>query len=109
MARTRQAGRVQGGAGRGSAAGHRSVREANRRHPLRVGTIAPACLVAAPAAPPFTPNAQAAAAGVWNHDPLSPIGPAHWADIGFPVCGSGSRQSPIDIRTATVGVRGRPR
>lgn len=64
--------------------------------------------MAAPAAPPFTPSAKAAAAGVWNHDPLSPIGPAHWADIGFPVCGSGSRQSPIDIRTATVRVRGGP-
>jgi hypothetical protein len=32
--------------------------------------------------------------GAWNHDPASPIGPLHWADIGFPTCGLGMGQSP---------------
>jgi carbonic anhydrase len=37
--------------------------------------------------------------GAWNHDPASPIGPMHWGDIGFPTCGAGMNQSPVDIRT----------
>lgn len=35
----------------------------------------------------------------WNHDPASPIGPPHWGAIGFPECGLGTGQSPVDIRT----------
>jgi carbonic anhydrase len=35
----------------------------------------------------------------WNHDPASPIGPLHWGTIGFPTCGTGVNQSPVDIRT----------
>jgi TAT (twin-arginine translocation) pathway signal sequence len=27
--------------------------------------------------------------GAWNHNPASKIGPNHWGDIGFPVCGTG--------------------
>jgi carbonic anhydrase len=47
--------------------------------------------------------------GAWNHDPASPIGPNHWADIGFPTCGQGMRQSPVDIRTDEVAAyRGAP-
>ena len=50
-----------------------------------------------------------APAGAWNHDPASPIGPNHWADIGFPTCGQGMRQSPVDIRTDEVAAyRGAP-
>lgn len=44
--------------------------------------------------------------GAWTHDPGSPIGPVHWADIGFPNCGQGTTQSPVNIRTATVAPRG---
>jgi carbonic anhydrase len=33
----------------------------------------------------------------WNHDPASPIGPLHWGTIGYPVCASGTAQSPINI------------
>ena len=43
-----------------------------------------------------------AATATWNHDPASPIGPNHWADIGFPTCGQGMRQSPVNIPTRHV-------
>jgi len=58
-----------------------------------------------------TGTARAAATGVWNHDPASPIGPLHWGDInvGFPTCGTGTSQSPVDIRTDSVAAyRGSP-
>jgi carbonic anhydrase len=38
----------------------------------------------------------------WNHDPASPIGPNHWGTIGFPVCGTGTGQSPVNIDTRAV-------
>jgi carbonic anhydrase len=38
----------------------------------------------------------------WNHDPASPIGPLHWGTIGYPVCGSGMGQSPVNIDTSAV-------
>ncbi|HWI01547.1 MAG TPA: carbonic anhydrase family protein [Propionibacteriaceae bacterium] len=41
-------------------------------------------------------------AGAWNHDPASPIGPSRWDDIGFPTCGDGISQSPVNIQTAKV-------
>jgi carbonic anhydrase len=34
--------------------------------------------------------------GAWNHNPASKIGPLHWGDIGFPVCGTGMSQSPVN-------------
>ena len=47
--------------------------------------------------------------GAWNHDPASPIGPLHWGNIGFPVCGQGTSQSPVNIRTGQVAAfRGAP-
>ena len=46
----------------------------------------------------FAGPAPAAATGVWNHDPASPIGPLHWNTIDA-VCGLGKAQSPVDIRT----------
>jgi carbonic anhydrase len=51
-----------------------------------------------PASALFCGQAQAAGAE-WNHDPRSPIGPLHWSAIGFPACGTGTGQSPVDIRT----------
>jgi len=42
--------------------------------------------------------------GAWNHDPASPIGPYHWGDIGFPVCGTGANQSPVNIATDSLAV-----
>ena len=39
---------------------------------------------------------------VWNHDPASPIGPSHWGTIGFPTCGTGIGQSPVNINTSAV-------
>ena len=41
-------------------------------------------------------------AGAWNHNPISSIGPLHWDDIGFPTCGDGTAQSPVNIRTGKV-------
>jgi carbonic anhydrase len=38
----------------------------------------------------------------WNHNPASPIGPSHWGTIGYPVCGSGTGQSPVNIDTRAV-------
>ena len=41
--------------------------------------------------------------------PTSPIGPLHWADIGFPTCGEGMRRSPVDIGTDQLAAdRGAP-
>ena len=40
--------------------------------------------------------------GAWNHNPASPIGPYHWSNIGFPVCGAGVNQSPVNIATDHV-------
>jgi carbonic anhydrase len=57
----------------------------------------------------FSGTGTAQAAAVWNHDPASPIGPLHWGNIGFPVCGQGTSQSPVDIRTDKVAAyRGSP-
>jgi carbonic anhydrase len=38
----------------------------------------------------------------WNHDPASPLGPGRWDAIGYPTCGEGARQSPVDIDTGSV-------
>jgi carbonic anhydrase len=38
---------------------------------------------------------------VWNHNSASPIGPRHWGDIGYPTCGAGMGQSPVNIDTRT--------
>jgi carbonic anhydrase len=50
------------------------------------------------------PGTARAATATWNHDPASPIGPNHWGDIGFPVCGSGLRQSPVNLNARHVSV-----
>ena len=52
-----------------------------------------------PASSLFSGQAQAATTATWNHNPASPIGPLHWGDIGFPTCGLGTNQSPVNIRT----------
>jgi carbonic anhydrase len=75
------------------------------RRDLLKGTGAAAALAAAyalrgPAA--ARPRAQPPVA--WNHDPNSPIGPFHWGDIGFPTCGQGLLQSPVNIETEQVAV-----
>lgn len=45
----------------------------------------------------------------WNHDPGSPYGPPRWADIGWPLCGTGQSQSPIAIdATAAADLDGAP-
>ena len=55
------------------------------------------------------PASTRAATVAWNHDPASPIGPNHWDDIGFPTCGQGMRQSPVNIATDRVAAyRGAP-
>ena len=55
------------------------------------------------------PASTQAATVVWSHDPASPIGPNHWADIGFPTCGQGMSQSPVNITTDRVAAyRGAP-
>jgi carbonic anhydrase len=52
-----------------------------------------------------TPAATPPPASAWNDDPDSPIGPRHWGDIGYPACGHGHSQSPVDIRTDRVAIR----
>jgi carbonic anhydrase len=54
-----------------------------------------------PASALFSSPAQAQTIA-WNHDPASPIGPLHWGTIGFPTCGLGMNQSPVDINTGQV-------
>jgi carbonic anhydrase len=86
------------------------MRELNRRELLIKGTSAAAAAAAAyalrgPAGALLPDTARATTTPAWNHDPRSPIGPLHWADIdpGFSACGSGLRQSPVNIETAHVG------
>jgi carbonic anhydrase len=87
--------------------------ELNRRELLLKGTGAAAAAAAAygllgPARPllPGTARAATTPTTTWNHDPGSPIGPFHWAEIdpGFGVCGTGLHQSPVNIETARTGV-----
>ena len=75
-----------------------------RRDLLKTGAAAAVIAGAALRTPGSTALAGTAPAppGAWNHDPASPIGPRHWADIGFPICGQGMSQSPVDIRTDQV-------
>ena len=75
-----------------------------RRDLLKTGAAAAAIAAAALRTPGSTALAGTAPAppGAWNHDPASPIGPLHWAEIGFPTCGQGMRQSPVNIRTDKV-------
>jgi carbonic anhydrase len=44
----------------------------------------------------------------WNHNPASPIGPNHWGTIGYPTCGSGTSQSPVNINTQSVALLNGP-
>lgn len=85
--------------------------EFSRRELLLKGTSAAAVAAAAyalrgPAGTLLPGTARAATTPAWNHNPGSPIGPSHWAEIdpGFSVCGTGMHQSPVDIDTAHVGV-----
>jgi carbonic anhydrase len=88
------------------------MRKISRRKLLKTtGATAVAIAACGPASTLFsgTGTAQAAATGVWNHNPASPIGPLHWGNIGFPTCGTGMNQSPVDIRTDSVAAyRGSP-
>ena len=76
-----------------------------RRELLKAGAAAAVIAVVSLPRPGSTLAAgttQTPPVGAWNHDPASPIGPLHWGDIGFPTCGQGMRQSPVDIRTDKV-------
>lgn len=69
-----------------------------RRQLLRAGSAAVAASAIASVAWP-APASAGAPPGTWNHDPASKIGPFHWGDSGFPVCGTGTSQSPVNIAT----------
>ena len=70
-----------------------------RRELLKTTGAAAATVAIYPLVGPTVARAQTIA---WNHDPASPIGPNHWGDIGFPICGQGMSQSPVDIVTGSV-------
>jgi carbonic anhydrase len=84
------------------------MHELNRRELLIKGTSAAAAAAVAyglrgPARALLPDAARATTTPAWNHDPRSPIGPFHWADLpGFSACGTGRQQSPVDIDTARV-------
>jgi carbonic anhydrase len=85
--------------------------ELTRRDVLK--TAGAAVAVVGVAAVPGLASAQSRGAanpppGAWNHDPASPIGPLHWGTIGFPTCGTGTNQSPVNIRTDQVAVLNGP-
>jgi carbonic anhydrase len=88
------------------------MRKISRRELLKTtGAAAVAIAAWGPASTLFsgTGTGLAAATAVWNHNPASPIGPLHWGTIGFPICGQGMSQSPVDIRTDSVAAyRGSP-
>jgi len=81
------------------------VAELTRRDLFKVGGATAAAIgmvsLRGPASALFSGPAQAATTA-WNHNPASPIGPRHWDTIGFPTCGLGTSQSPVDIRTDQV-------
>src|SRR4051794_25475393 len=82
--------------------------ELTRRQLLKAAGAAAATTASAvlvPASPLPPDRAGAAATPAWNHDPQSSIGPPRWDDIGFPTCGDGRLQSPVDVRTGEVVVR----
>ncbi len=62
-------------------------------------------LVVAVAVALFAVAAWADVGPVWNHDPGSAIGPAHWGTINpaFTECGTGTSQSPVDISGTVKG------
>jgi carbonic anhydrase len=84
--------------------------ELTRRDMLKVtGAAIAAYALRGPAPWLFGSSADVASPpGAWNHDPNSSIGPFHWADIGFPTCGQGLQQSPVNIETEQVAVRHGP-
>jgi carbonic anhydrase len=69
-----------------------------------VGLVLSAVPVAAPVATAATPvlSTPAGETAEWNHDPASPIGPAHWGELdpAWRACASVEGQSPIAV-TAT--------
>ena len=77
------------------------MHELTRRQMLEMTGVA-AATIAAPLlwpTPTLRPAPARAETATWNHDPGSALGPYRWADNGFPTCGRGVRQSPVDIRT----------
>jgi carbonic anhydrase len=83
--------------------------ELTRRNLLKATGATAAAIVLGPLPEPASALLPGTApAGAWNHDPASPIGPLHWGDIGFPTCGQGMSQSPVDIRTDKVAGYGGP-
>jgi carbonic anhydrase len=85
--------------------------EFNRRELLLKSTSAAAAVAAAyalrgPASTLLPGTARATTGPAWNHDPGSPIGPSHWADIdpAFGACAKGMQQSPVDLRPAQANV-----
>ncbi len=65
-------------------------------------TAAVIAVASIPEAASALSSRPATAAAAWNHNPASPIGPLHWGDIGYPICGMGMNQSPVNIRTRKV-------
>lgn len=85
--------------------------ELTRRDLLKATGASAAVLFLGPLQEPASAlfRGSAPPVGAWNHDPASPIGPLHWGDIGFPTCGDGKSQSPVNIRTEKVAAdRGAP-
>lgn len=85
------------------------MREYSRRELLLKGTGAAAGAAVAAyglrgPARALLPGTARAATTAWNHDPSSPIGPLHWADIdpGFSTCGTGLQQSPVNLEPASA-------
>jgi carbonic anhydrase len=79
-----------------------------RRNVLMATGSAAAVIVLGPGREPALAHPSAEPAE-WNDDPASPIGPPRWGDLGYPLCGAGGHQSPVDIRTGrVVSRRGAP-
>jgi carbonic anhydrase len=84
------------------------MRDLTRRDLIRAASVA-AAAVAVGSVQGLAPSAFGAPPAVWTHDPASPIGPPAWGDIGFPTCGMGRSQSPVNISTdAAVDMHGAP-
>ena len=87
------------------------MRDITRRDLIRVAGVATAAVAvgSAQGLAPMSVRGCRWPTAEWTHDPESLIGPQAWSSIGYPTCGLGHSQSPIDISTeSAVDLQGSP-
>lgn len=82
--------------------GNRLASGLSRRKFLTWTSFTTGALVVGGLWPAMTAFGQTVTPVTWNQDPESPNGPAHWGELGYPICSFGMSQSPINIEPAAV-------